>query len=192
MAIRPCKALNPSFSEPYTAVPRKGCGHPKGCQFGGGLCVQSTKRFMEYAFYFLLVIYLIINTFCFRFQRTTLSISRALFNKGDHNVQAAMTPTWVGTLGWLCTILWLTISALVYFIYGWPWALLFFMGALMMTSLIDFITPWPSYKKCFHLIKKELTRQIAGSIIQGGVLDAEKVDAYKSLLKKVNEIEKNI
>ena len=58
--------------------------------------------------------YLVANTFAFRFQRTTLNISRAIFNKGSSNVQMLLSPTWLGILGWLVHGLVILISILVW------------------------------------------------------------------------------
>jgi len=108
----------------------------------------------------LLLTYFIINTFAFRFQRTTLSISRSILNVGKAEFQALLTPVWIGLLGWISQALWIIISILLFLQFGWIQALVFLLYVFMGTAFFDSITPLPSYNQCFNIIEKNLKKGV--------------------------------
>lgn len=108
----------------------------------------------------LLIAYFIINTFVYRFQRTTLSISRDIIGYGNLNMQALLTANWIGLLGWINTCLWIILCPLLFIKLGWLFAIIFLLYVFIGTSFIDTITPLPSYNQCFEIIKKSLNKDI--------------------------------
>ena len=99
-----------------------------------------------------------------------------------------MSPPWVGALGWLSTLLLVTITVLLFLYVYWVWGVLFIVYGLIAIALLDVFSPFPSYKFCFKLIKKELIKQ---SVI--GVLDNTNPSLgieLRELLMEVQKIEK--
>jgi hypothetical protein len=105
---------------------------------------------MAIVIFILLPIYLIINTYSFRFQRTTLSIARTI---GDRRIKSAITPPWAGIMGWISWILLIALAVLIFFVFSWIWSLVLLIYSFAGTALIDLITPVPSYQHCFTKIK---------------------------------------
>lgn len=108
----------------------------------------------------LLIIYFINNTFVFRFQRTTLSISREMIGYGDPHMQALLTPNWMGLLGWIDMGLWIILCPLLFIRFGWISVIIFLLCVFIGTALIDSFTPFPSYNQCFKIIEKSLNKDI--------------------------------
>jgi hypothetical protein len=112
---------------------------------------------MELIVCFLVIIYVINNTFVYRFQRTTLGISR---QTGDRGLQATLTPNWIAWLYWSNFILLIGLSILIFVTFSWLWLLIFLVYAFVVTPIIGVLFPIPSYKKCFEMIKKGLQKDI--------------------------------
>ena len=97
-------------------------------------------------------------TFTFRFQRTTLSICRALYGQNDPRVQTVMTPVWLGLLGWTHTALIFVMTGVLWYFYGWLFGVAAFLYGFAGLALLDLISPLPTYRFCFKLIEAELDR----------------------------------
>jgi hypothetical protein len=136
---------------------------------------------LHYLTYLLLIVQFSINTLVFRFQRTTLGISRLLFGVGDAKVQSLLTPDWIGLLGWLNSALSIILIILILICFDWLLAIIFVFYLLIGAVIVDFITPLPSYKQCFNIIKNSLKNDIKNQI-------GEK-DLLEQLLKQVIGIE---
>lgn len=108
----------------------------------------------------LILVKIILTTFVFRFQRTTLSISRKVLGVGNANFQSILTPNWIGILGWADTGLSILLIGLIFIKFGWLWALLAIAFIIFGATIIDVISPIPSYKLCFNLIKRSLKNDI--------------------------------
>jgi hypothetical protein len=117
---------------------------------------------MESPIYCLLAFYLIANTFAFRYQRTTLSICRSI-GEVHANIQAAMTPPWLGLLGWIDTGLLILLPFLLFFQFGLISAFGFLAYAFVGTAAVDSVTPLPTYRQCFRIIMRFLESDISRS-----------------------------
>lgn len=131
----------------------------------------------------ILAFYLINNTFTFRFQRTTLSISQVLFNEGNPRIQVLMSPIWLGILGWTNTGLTILLSVLMWISFGWIYTILFWAYALLGTAIVDSITPFPSYNFCFRIIKKSMKKDLSKT------QSIEDKEILQEMLSKVENIE---
>jgi hypothetical protein len=130
----------------------------------------------------LLIIYFISNIFVFRFQRTTLNISRAIIDYGDSNIQALLTPNWIGLLGWIDRGLWIILCPLLFIQFGWISVIIFLLYVFIGGAFIDVITPFPSYNQCFKIIEKSLNKDIQTT------LDQDKKTALTNLSGEVIKI----
>lgn len=89
------------------------------------------------------IIFFILHTYVFMYQRTTLAISR----HGESPVlsvqqlQIYLTPTWLGALGWISTIGLYGSYVLLWLQFGWFWPILLFFLDNFATALI----PIPSH-----------------------------------------------
>lgn len=115
---------------------------------------------MKTIFYILLFIYLILNTFVFRYQRTTLGISRKISGIGNSNIQAMLTPAWMGGLGLIKTILIVGLIIWAYFLYNWIFSAAIIVFVFLGTTIVDIVSPFPTYNQCFKIIKKSLTNDM--------------------------------
>lgn len=109
-------------------------------------------------FWIVFILYFLINTFVFRFQRTTLSISREHLGQNYPKYQMILTPKWVGVLGWINKLLMLFSVVFAFVFYGLVSIFLVLLYSFIGTALVDTITPWPSYSKCFEIIEKWFTQ----------------------------------
>jgi len=146
------------------------------------MCGLIFKTLDKYFVSFLLFIYFVIDTFVYRFQRTTLSISRSIIGVGNPNLQSWLTPDWVGLLGWISRALWIIITILLFFYFGWSFTLIFLSYVFLGGAFVDFITPFPSYNQCFKIIEKSLKKDIKTA------LNPDKKEALINLLSEVERI----
>lgn len=136
--------------------------------------------------FLLLGLYVVISVYTFRFQRTTLSISREILGHGDPGLQLVLTPNWMGVLGWIGTAL-LVINIVLFFIYfGWIWALGILGYGFIFGAFVDMVTPLPSYNHCFNIIEKELQNQIKK--LKNRVPDAKDIDKEAQKFPVLSEI----
>lgn len=140
---------------------------------------------MEQLIYILLAIHFISNTFVFRYQRATLSISRAIMNGGHYKIQMALTPNWIGLMRWCNKGLVVLVVILLFIKFGWLWCLAFLTYVFIGPSIVDMFTPLPFYKQCFALIEKSIRDNIMASN------DEEEKELLEKLLLKVNKIRRD-
>ena len=134
----------------------------------------------------LIVIEFVVFTYTFRFQRTTLSISRSLV--GDSSIQTMLTPVWVGILGWMNVPLMVLAIIAIGLSYSWVLAIMYFIALHLVHSTVDTFTPIPSYKHCFSIIKKHLSKSSdLGRVNKKNVRTTLEAD---KLLSEVKNIEK--
>ena len=139
---------------------------------------------MEKLVIFLTIIYIVSHTFLYRFQRTTLSISRQI---GDRKLQATLTPNWITIIYWTNFILLIGLSVLIFIEFNWLWVLIFLIYSFIITPLIDILfLPIPSYKNCFAIIKRGLQKDVKKS------KDKVQKLAFLQLLEAVENKEINI
>jgi len=105
---------------------------------------------------------------------------------GNSNIQALLSPTWLGLLGWANTILCIVISVSLFLELGWFYLSIFLIYVFVGTALIDVITPIPSYNRCFEIIENSLSKDIKKA------LDVDEKLLLLKLLNKIREIKKNI
>jgi len=141
---------------------------------------------MEAFIYFFLLLYIISDTFVFRFQRTTLSVSRVLLNQGNANLQMLLTPNWVGLLGRINRGLWIALTMSIFVEFGWLWSVVLLGYIFFGSAITDIITPVPSYAQCFTIIKKTLH----DGIKEQGAKNHEAMAALQQLLDNVESIER--
>ncbi len=100
--------------------------------------------------------YVALTQYVFRFQRTTRGISQLLADDVSRSVQMVLTPTWLGVLGWLSTMLGVVTTVVVWFEWGWIGLGMFLLYALVGDALVDVVSPLPTYRHCFDVIEREL------------------------------------
>jgi len=168
-----------------------------GLVFLGLFCWLILKTLNEPFVSILLFAYFVINTFIFRFQRTTLMISRKIkiIGVGGPNLQLILTPNWVGLLGWISQGLWIIISILLFFQFGWVFTLIFFLYVFIGVGFFDFITPFPSHNRCFKIIENNLNKEIqkASYLIRKGepeklLSESIKIAVFNTLLSEIIKI----
>lgn len=104
----------------------------------------------------LIVGYACLDQYVFRFQRTTRGISQLLSGAVDHELQLALTPSWVGVFGWLNKAFALLTAAVVWAAWGWTAAAGFVLYVFVFGILIDLVSPLPTYRHCFKVITRGL------------------------------------
>jgi len=66
------------------------------------------------------IVFLLLNTFVFMFQRTTLEISRSHGGSNIEEMQISMTPIWMGVIGWISTIgVWGSVLLIIFTNVWW-------------------------------------------------------------------------
>lgn len=113
--------------------------------------------------YILVIIDLPLAIYSFRFQRTTLSISRMMGISGlqnTANVQMLLTPSYFGALGWVSSILGATVFGLMLSNLGWLFGIMYLLIRVIGISIIDIFTPLPSYTHCFGIIERHLQNEV--------------------------------
>lgn len=104
----------------------------------------------------LLIAYVTLYQYVFRFQRTTRGITQMVCGAVRSDVQIALTPTWVGTLGWLSKLLILITAFMVWKTWSWVALGAFFLYAFALGAVVDVLSPFPSHAHCFRIIEKGL------------------------------------
>lgn len=100
--------------------------------------------------------------YVFEFQRVTLILSRRHIGSGSSEYQIILTPTWMGGLGWLSTIIHIVTGVLMYINYGWLFLLIYLSFVFAFYALIGTLVPFPTTAYYFQVIKKHLSKEIAG------------------------------
>ena len=119
----------------------------------------------------LLISYVVLDQYVFRFQRTTRGITQQIGGGMSSNLPIALTPGWVGALGWISKIVMLAAGFMVWRTWGWTPLFGFALYAFVLGSFVDVISPFPTYRHCFRSIERVLER-----------------DGQADLLKAVHEI----
>ena len=109
----------------------------------------------------LILVHFLLFVYTFRFQRTTLGISRQALGQGSAQYQGVLTPSWMGILGWAQTGLYIIAIVMVFLTYGWLYAIGYVVGSQIGYSMFDAITPFPSYTYCFNVIKRHINSEMA-------------------------------
>ena len=92
----------------------------------------------------LLISYVVLGQYVFRFQRTTLGITRQIGGGMSSNLQIALTPGWVGALGWLSKLVMLAAGFMVWRTWGWIPLSGFALYAFVLGSFADVMSPFPT------------------------------------------------
>ena len=85
----------------------------------------------------LLVSYVVLDQYVFRFQRTTRGITQQIGGGMSFDLQIALTPGWVGAIGWLNKIVMLATGFMVWRTWGWIPLSGFALYAFFLGSLVD-------------------------------------------------------
>ena len=99
------------------------------------------------------------------------------------SVQSVLTPVWVGFLGWLGTGLAVLLAVLVFISLGWLWAGAFVVYVAIQTVVLDLVTPWPSHRQCFRIIKSHLRSSLR-------TVTGDNLVTIVSLLGQVESVER--
>jgi hypothetical protein len=94
-----------------------------------------------------------ITTFTFRYQRTTLNISRTILGVADANLQASLSPTWVGALSIISLLFKVILAILIYYELPLICPLIYILYAIFGTAINDLFSTFPSYNYCFNIVK---------------------------------------
>lgn len=100
--------------------------------------------------------YAILSQYVFRFQRTARGISQELLGGVDQNLMLLLTPGWMGALGWTSSLLFVISIAAAWWALGWIVALTVVAYGLLLSAIIDVISPLPTYSHCFNIIESTL------------------------------------
>ncbi len=100
-------------------------------------------------------IFFLIHTYVFMYQRTTLTIARAMGNVPITQIQTVLTPNWMGLLGWVSTIGLYGSYVLIWLQIGWLWA----VGLFILNHLASAIIPIPS-GYFYNVVEKHLEKEI--------------------------------
>ena len=125
------------------------------------------------------VLYVLISSTTFHFQRFTLTVARELLpnetvagnKKAIGAVQTLMTPTWMGALGWLGIALLFVSGMLVLLAFGWLGIILLAVWAIVGMGVFDVVWPIPSRSQCLEMARREVARGLATATTSG---DSEK------------------
>lgn len=127
--------------------------------------------------------YLVARTFYYRFSRTAQGISRELVNSGQ--LQTTLTPPWVGLIAWAVIILFISLSILIFRSFGLIWNIAFIIEFLVGTTIIDKVTPLPSYKMCFNIIESDVEKEIEKNL---SIFQTKEVAYFMNLLEEVKSV----
>ena len=114
----------------------------------------------------LLISYVVLSQYVFRFQRTTRGITLLIGGGMSSDLQIALTPSWVGALGWLKTAVMLAARFMVWRTWGWIPLASFALYAFVLGALADVISPFPTYRHCFRAIERVLERDGQVDLLQ--------------------------
>jgi hypothetical protein len=129
---------------------------------------------LEKAALALMVAYISLDQYVFRFQRTTRGIAQLLSGGIDKKLQLALTPSWVGVLGWINKGLALATGIVMWKTWGWIALGAFAFYVFVLGTLVDLVSLLPTYKHCFRIIKRSL-----------------EIDGQQDLLNSVRSVEAN-
>ena len=109
--------------------------------------------------------FLIIQPTVFHYQRFTLTVARkVVLNSGMPlpvgAVQIAMTPTWIGALGWLGTGLLVVGAGLFIKESVWVGVVVFVAYGLFGMGLADVVWPVPTQRQCLSLALRSAQREL--------------------------------
>lgn len=188
MASRLVKNTEPyvqRFHEPYRETDM---GAARLRLAWGSMFYASRKDSMGVLILLVLFFYVVSNTFVFRFQRTTLSLSMAVTKKDVPNVQKMMTPVWVGALGWVNTII--LIALFIYFVVtsSWLWLATLLLYAFVGTAIIDRFIPLPSYRLCTELVMSGLRKDLNKHAVAGDEIEKARIMALMLDIKDVADV----
>lgn len=128
----------------------------------------------------LFFVILVVQTYVFMYQRATLTIARVVEILPITQIQAVLTPNWVGAVGWISTI-----GLFGSFVYLWlQHGLLWAIGAFIGSQLFTAIVPIPS-KYFYNLVLRHLRQEISRE------KDNEKKEIYEDLQETVKKISEN-
>jgi len=105
--------------------------------------------------FLIFAIFFLIHTYVFMYQRTTLTIARAMGNVPIMQVQTILTPNWMGLLGWISTFGLYGSYILIWLQVGWLWAI----GLFILNHLSSAVIPIPS-KYFYNIVEKHLVEEI--------------------------------
>ena len=88
----------------------------------------------------LLISYVVLDQYVFRFQRTTRGITQLIGGGMSSDLQIALTPGWVGALGWLSKIVMLAAGFMVWRTWGWIPLSGFALYVFVLGSFADVIS----------------------------------------------------
>lgn len=114
------------------------------------------------------------------FQRATLTIARVIEILPIAQVQAILTPNWVGAIGWISTIGLYASIVYIWLQHGLLWSLGTFIGSHLLTAVV----PIPS-SYFYNLVLRHLRQEISRE------KDNEKREIYEDLQKTVKKISEN-
>ncbi len=130
--------------------------------------------------FILFFVILALHTYVFMFQRATLTIARVIEILPIAQVQAILTPNWVGAIGWISTIGLYASLVYIWLQHGLLWAL----GAFVASHLLTAVIPIPSVY-FYNLVLRHLTKEISRE------KDNEKKEIFVELQETVKKISKN-
>lgn len=132
--------------------------------------------------YFIL---LIAKTYAFMYQRTTLTLARVMKGMGEPseipNIQAILTPTWLGTVSTISTFGSYILYVLIFIYYGWVWA----VGAFIFSFVLMSFVPIPS-KHFFNAVNKHLSDEAKRAD------DPTKKEGYQELIEHIKDMQKTV
>jgi hypothetical protein len=121
---------------------------------------------------FSILLHFLFFSYAFNFQRVTLVIARQFANDELplRKYQLLLTPTWLGVIGWINSILLVLNLAMIFIYYGWLWALGYLATSQLLFGVVAGLLPFPSFEQAFDIIKKNLeaekkTKDIARSML---------------------------
>ena len=114
----------------------------------------------------LLISYVVLDQYVFRFQRTTRGITQQIGGGMSSDLPITLTPGWVGALGWISKILMLAAGFMVWRTWGWIPLFGFALYAFVLGSFVDVISPFPTYGHCFRSIERVLQRDGQADLLQ--------------------------
>lgn len=129
---------------------------------------------------YVFVLFNLLHLYVFLFQRVTLTIARLTEGVPRNDLQLALTPTWIGILGWVSNIGFYGSLVYLWLDKGLLWA----VGGFIISQIVFAIVPMPQnyyYKIIINHLKKEMqnTKEIEKRIV------------FEALLGKVEGVRKN-
>lgn len=126
------------------------------------------------------LVFLIIFTVVFMYQRTTLNIARKMNKRNVMEMQLILTPNWIGLLGW--TSYGVYIGCIL---VGLKHGLLMGILAFVLTIIITSVVPIP-YKQLLGIVIDHLEKE------RRKKGNEEVVSEYTHLLKEIESFKHNL